>query len=270
MIIVLKDADFSANNIGQIVIPKELHTLTKKILATCKRFSESDAQVVALDNFINAMDDAGVLEHLGGFMLPWFSSTVEQAAYDFISETQFTIPDGQNLSMPSPGLVTGTNSPHYAKIATSQNMFGTFVGFLKQIESADSPILKGTKLSIQPVFDKICVQKTTNFTVNGYQSTANRAKYFLFEYGSKSALEQSATTLVNGQGLQIRDNGTYDASVEPLGETITDICPGGYASTTSRYILFWGDGTMLTSTQRTALLTAMNTFVNAIYPLESD
>lgn len=56
--IILTKADFSANNIGQIV---ELSDLTKKVLAKQTQYDEGDDEAVHLNTFLNELSDNGFI-----------------------------------------------------------------------------------------------------------------------------------------------------------------------------------------------------------------
>lgn len=90
MIIVLKGADFSANNIGQIDIPVDWQDETLAILAKQTRYTTSDAQAIALNKFIYTLKEAGIYSKIGLFVPVFMGNSLNECAYDAISDTYFT------------------------------------------------------------------------------------------------------------------------------------------------------------------------------------
>ena len=78
MIIVLKGADFSANNIGKVDVSSVLSDRTKKIVA---RFSKnlSDYTQFALQELIDWLDSEGILSNMDALYLPCLAGTLEEA-----------------------------------------------------------------------------------------------------------------------------------------------------------------------------------------------
>lgn len=97
MIIVLKEADFSADNIGKIEIPRELHPQTKGLLNVYTRFSTISEQANALDDVVLTLDKYGMLEHLNLVLMPSFAKTIEEAVYDYATRNQLGSVDGLAL-----------------------------------------------------------------------------------------------------------------------------------------------------------------------------
>lgn len=90
MIIVLKGADFSANNIGHVDIPVDWQDETLAILAKQSRYTTSDAQAIALNKFIYTLKAAGIYSKIGLFMPVFMGNSLNECAYDAISDTYFT------------------------------------------------------------------------------------------------------------------------------------------------------------------------------------
>lgn len=89
MIIVLKGADFSANNIGQIDIPVDWQDETLAILAKQTRYTTSDAQAIALNQFIYTLKEEGIYSKIGLFMPVFMGNSLNECAYDAISDTYY-------------------------------------------------------------------------------------------------------------------------------------------------------------------------------------
>lgn len=105
MIITLQNADFSANNIGQISIPVVFNEFTRKIFSKCTRYELGSPQSKAVNKFVNVLKNLGILGHLSFFNAPCLSATKEQALYDFINEYEL---DGTNFTF-SNGVISGVD-----------------------------------------------------------------------------------------------------------------------------------------------------------------
>lgn len=86
MIIVLSTADFSANNIGQISVPRELTAFTKNAIKVSGNTSMTEEQKLALDDFfinIGASDNSGIFSKLEVLILPMICTDVTKAFTNF-------------------------------------------------------------------------------------------------------------------------------------------------------------------------------------------
>lgn len=90
MIVVLKDADFSANNIGTIEIPYELSQSTKDLLTHLTKYDEEDREAIRLDMFLKALNSASWKSKIKFLCLPAFASTISECFYNII--------DGENYA----------------------------------------------------------------------------------------------------------------------------------------------------------------------------
>lgn len=90
MIITLKDADFSANNIGTIDVPYEISAETKALLTHLTKYGEDSMQAKRLDMFLNAFNNASFKSKIKVLCLPVFGSSLSECFYNII--------DGDNVS----------------------------------------------------------------------------------------------------------------------------------------------------------------------------
>ena len=93
MILVLKGADFSANNIGKIDLPRELSDFTKAALSASGNTSLSDEQKLALDNFfinIGAVSNTGIWRKIKVLFLPILAADKERAFTNYVGNTRIS------------------------------------------------------------------------------------------------------------------------------------------------------------------------------------
>ena len=82
MLLVLKGADFSANNIGKVTF--ELEERTKLIMSKYGReFSTEEG--VAIQAFMNGLDSSGILSKLRALYMPAFGSSLEDSFVNLAS-----------------------------------------------------------------------------------------------------------------------------------------------------------------------------------------
>lgn len=93
MILRLKGADFSTNNIGKISIKKELNSDTKRILAKyTKPLTES--QQFAVQDFIEGLKANGIWSYMGNLYLPVLANDLSETMLNVKSlENDFSSPD---------------------------------------------------------------------------------------------------------------------------------------------------------------------------------
>lgn len=108
-VIVLENADFSANNIGSIELKKAFSPLTKKIIARYgKTVDEDDSQQIALNNFVVTLINAGLLGVTGkikSLCLPFMGSEIGVATIDALSGDNFFTADvSSSLELASNGI----------------------------------------------------------------------------------------------------------------------------------------------------------------------
>lgn len=94
MILVLQNADFSANNLGKISI--ELKERTKIIMSKYGRdFSTEEG--VAIQEFMDGLDSSGILPKLSCLYMPVFASSLETAFVN-LANTEFNTDSLENTT----------------------------------------------------------------------------------------------------------------------------------------------------------------------------
>ena len=78
MIVVLKGADFSANNIGKIEVSRELDVKTKQLLSRYSKVLDTSKQY-AVDDFVTGLYDNGLADKITCLLLPCLSSSIDEA-----------------------------------------------------------------------------------------------------------------------------------------------------------------------------------------------
>lgn len=85
MIIVLKNADFSANNIGKITIPRDPSQEALAMLANYTR-SLTDEQVLAFDDFQQGLKDAGIWAKITHLYMPILAGQLSEICVNLVDE----------------------------------------------------------------------------------------------------------------------------------------------------------------------------------------
>lgn len=78
MINILKEADFSANNIGKVTIPVVLDDDTLAVLQYVTKYSTSSPQALALDQFVVGMKENGLWDKVKFLALPAFANSLAE------------------------------------------------------------------------------------------------------------------------------------------------------------------------------------------------
>lgn len=273
MIIILKEADFSANNVGKIVIPKNYDELTKRIFYKCRRFPLGSAQSDVVDNFVKVLKTNGLHEHLSVLVFPWLSSTNEEAFYNFADNTTFDF--GSNF-VTNNGRTNPTTEGKYVSLShgiPTCNFFGLIRQYYPGTAYIGNPYFYGTGVQVGFVSatGSLIAKGFGQFNAgNGYREQEPNNEYALVEIASLSNLESDTETKVNGK--QVILSGNWDKSTEPFGDTITKYAPNffTYSEGQPRTIAFAGDGTKLTSNQRSVLISAMEALKSGLAELEAE
>lgn len=279
-VIILKGADFSANNIGKIVIPEEaLNPFTLKIFSHCTRFDILSPQAVLVDNFIKYLDNEGLLEHLGLFIAPWLSSNIGEATYNLAKDQQLQYDEGVAFS---DGILSSTVIAKTVKIGNNIVPVVNFMGTIGSSVLIDwSCAFKSTGASQMTVIcrwkeDRTTISKALNQTdASGYrmntQSWTN-VGYRLWNIKGLSDLDTNGTTV---NGISVTPNTGYTKENEPLVSSygIVELIPDASSSKVTggetKQIIFAGDGTTLTDTQVTSMLNAIQTLQAGLAELEN-
>lgn len=91
MIITLRTADFSANNVGHIDIPIILSEWTKQVMAKYPNFVWTNAKESALEQFYITIAQKGILDRMKFLALPMLASSVKEAVQNLVSGTDVVI-----------------------------------------------------------------------------------------------------------------------------------------------------------------------------------
>lgn len=97
MILILKDADFSANNLGKVELPREVSNFTLSALAASGNKSLTGEKVLALDTFfsnIGAISNSGIWPKLKLFTLPLIAGSLDKALVNYKDNSVIYSVDG--------------------------------------------------------------------------------------------------------------------------------------------------------------------------------
>ena len=88
MILAIKNADFSAKNLGNIAFDKELDPNVENILAHLTRFpaDKTNSYVQALNALYIGLDDSGLLAKVLCLNVPFMASTIAECAFDLSTQ----------------------------------------------------------------------------------------------------------------------------------------------------------------------------------------
>lgn len=108
MLIVIRDADFSANNIGTISVPAELNAFTKAALAASNNNGLAMDKKQALDTFFKEMGAFGSQSNLWSkfdmVYLPFVVSGMEYSLMNYIDNTTVVTPNTSYFSKVNGGI----------------------------------------------------------------------------------------------------------------------------------------------------------------------
>lgn len=85
MIIVLNGADFSDNNIGKVILDKEISAEAKEVLSHYTK-SLTKSQQIAFDNFMTSLKAAGIWSKTNNLYFPILAGNLSECWYDVISK----------------------------------------------------------------------------------------------------------------------------------------------------------------------------------------
>lgn len=85
MIIVLNGADFSDNNIGKVILDKEISAEAKEVLSHYTK-SLTKPQQIAFDNFMTSLKAAGIWSKTNNLYFPILAGNLSECWYDVISK----------------------------------------------------------------------------------------------------------------------------------------------------------------------------------------
>lgn len=94
MIFVLKGADASAKNIGQIILPENMDEDARRMIEYLGRFSLASNEGVALNRFVLSLKTSGVWSKVGKMYIPYWSNSAAKAFYEAKSGVLSTVDAG--------------------------------------------------------------------------------------------------------------------------------------------------------------------------------
>lgn len=108
MLIVIKDADFSSNNVGKVSVPKELDNFTLKALEASHNTFLEDGKKQALNTFFEEMGAFGSKSNLWSkfdmVYLPFLVSGMEYSLMNYIDNTTVVTPNTSYFSKVNGGI----------------------------------------------------------------------------------------------------------------------------------------------------------------------
>lgn len=131
MILVLKGADFSANNLGQVEITAELNEFTKAAIAASGNLTMNDMQKSALNTFFNkvgAFTSTGIWAKTHYAWLPIISGDLDKAFLNYKSNEVNVVPEATYWSLVDGGIkslqrgIGGRNNFKSTDIITGNNL----------------------------------------------------------------------------------------------------------------------------------------------------
>lgn len=120
MIIVLKNADFSSSNIGKITL--DLDERTKTIMSKYGReFSTEES--VAIQSFMNGLDDSGILSKLRSLYMPVFGSSLEDSFVNLASVdyTKDILQNTNGISFLNGGIINDGSAAGFTVTRNTEN-----------------------------------------------------------------------------------------------------------------------------------------------------
>lgn len=131
MILVLKGADFSANNLGQVEITTELDAFTKAAIVASGNTSMTDVQKSALNTFfkkLGAFGATGVWSKIHYAWMPIIGGSLDKAFLNYKSNEVNVVPKSEYWSLVDGGIkslqsgVDGRNNFKSTDIITGNNL----------------------------------------------------------------------------------------------------------------------------------------------------
>lgn len=128
MLIVIRDADFSANNIGTISVPEDLNAFTKAALAASNNNGLASDKKQALNTFFKEMGAFGSQSNLWSkfdmVYLPFVVSGMEYSLMNYIDNTTVVTPSTSYFSKVNGGIkpianIDSSSAANALKISTN-------------------------------------------------------------------------------------------------------------------------------------------------------
>lgn len=128
MLIVIRDADFSANNIGTISVPEDLNAFTKAALAASNNNGLASDKKQALNTFFKEMGAFGSQSNLWSkfdmVYLPFVVSGMEYSLMNYIDNTTVVTPNTSYFSKVNGGIkpianIDASSEANVLKVSTN-------------------------------------------------------------------------------------------------------------------------------------------------------
>ena len=115
MILVLKGADFSANNLGQVEITTEINEFTEGIILKSGNTNMTRQQKSALDSFFRAIgafgDSSNIWSKIDMLVMPLICTDLEHAGIDYTGKHTITKLTKQYYTLRNHGITGASDSP---------------------------------------------------------------------------------------------------------------------------------------------------------------
>lgn len=115
MILVLKGADFSANNLGQVEITTELNEFTKAAIVASGNTSMSEEQKSALDTFFRNIGAFGgsseIFSKIERMYIPFICGGISFAGHDFAEKNSGVTLSAEAYALRNKGITGALESP---------------------------------------------------------------------------------------------------------------------------------------------------------------
>lgn len=225
MIFINKNADYSANSIGQIEIPIELDPTAVAIMQKYTKTLSSKKQI-AFSQLITGMKESGIYDKIEFMFLPFLAGTVSEAFYEIINNVTQDLSDTSTYgqySLTSNGLKSVYDSEHsYTNMAIiiTRSTYGCTISSL--FHASNNP----TSYVYYYGFGG------TGFGVN-LRSPATSRKYFVTSSsGQKFTTDTFSSNILSANSL-VHSIITDTNSWLPSASTSKAICNGEVATTTT-------------------------------------
>ena len=268
-------------NASLIFQKKEENAITKRIKESLSRFDNSSRQMTYVENFIDELENAGILQHVSHLYMPWLSADADEAFTNMINGAKCTnyskwsvsngkaivsadasTSDVYGVTLPAPaptinfyGIIRDNKSTDLETVTTICGLYGDNIGIGAFRYKNTSWIGNGI---------------TQNQENKGYRpSDLSTLETLVFEIGALSALQNDVNTKINGK--QVLVSGSYNYS-ESLGNTIANVVPSSAnennQSSAFRTIILIGDGSKLTEIQRASFMSSLSNLQYNLTQLE--
>ena len=273
MIITLKGADFSQENIGTITLPKDLNEFTLAAISASGNTMMDEGQMTALDNFftsIGAIDGNGIYAKLDLLLLPMICADVSFAFVNYVGNTKVFEPTPTNYELQNGG-IKALNAVAQTTFSPNRTLKNASLG-IYTTESYDTSTPR----------DMAGMILRTNSQLGGFRVSWNGSAIFIREYIGNSVYVGTTIPDNTFKGLiscVFRDSSIqqyYGAAVNTKSLTQTQI--DAYQTATDGLLYMNEDTNFRTNIYSPAVgamfcgaemtteeISALNTALNALY-----